>query len=585
MNLEITSVDAPEEAAAGETVNVSIYAYNRTAGRIFAIATADCNGTGFVTYSYWVEPNRHRAFGFSFIMPSGDVIIWCWVWEWTGAGWAPNSSDEYGPVVVRLAGAPPPEYTGRIGVIHVNDHPIPQTLSYGDDFRIQFRGYLDSGERVRLWARVKVESPGGRIIYDHSAIEAPLGTGVGGSHPFGFPTFVPYQSPITIDESGEWEATIELRAGGATGPILATERDVHIITVPEVVEPEYDGEITKVQCRTGVHNWVLAPLSLEQGDNFSVAVTVVNRSSIALVLNGAITVISPSGQEQYRSDSTGIEIPPIEDSIAPGESHTFKWNDYGQLQAFNADEAGIYTARFVLKGKKKGEPDSAFQQLCDPWEGKVATVAQVEEPEYELVKEETYPWAYSYWGAAEVCTWTFKLPPEQLPGIDWLTEKLVTTLASTLEDNNSKLLTLKLWRDTTPVMWTDYKCEVTASASPLAWYGILAIVAAAIVAVAFLIRTINSVFWETEGLPEATKEEFSRETLTSMIIDLAPETPPATLEGLTDAELRTMLNQLLAAKEEEPSPWSIIIDIMPLIMIMMVFSMMIPMTKELGAGE
>lgn len=174
---------------------------------------------------------------------------------------------------------------------------------------------------------------------------------------------------------------------------------------------------------------------------------------------------------------------------------------------------------------------------------------------WELIEHNIYYWGYTYQGDAEVCTFTFKFPPEQIPGVEWLGKKLIEICASTLEDHDSKLLELKLWRDTRPVMWTDYRCEITASASPLVWWAILAIVIGVIVAITFLIREIRKTWYEPHGLPEKVKAGYSRETLIVMICDTEPKEVPEGLEGMTDDELRKLLNQKLAAAAPKPWPW------------------------------
>ena len=41
-------------------------------------------------------------------------------------------------------------------------------------------------------------------------------------------------------------------------------------------------------------------------------------------------------------------------------------------------------------------------------------------------------------------------------------------------------------------------------------------------------------------------------------IDLSPETPPETLDGMSDQELRDLLNRLLAEEAPPISPWGIL---------------------------
>ena len=182
-------------------------------------------------------------------------------------------------------------------------------------------------------------------------------------------------------------------------------------------------------------------------------------------------------------------------------------------------------------------------------------------PEYELIQETIYPWSYIFQGDAEICTFEFKLTPEQIPGTEWLGERIVDAFANKVEEDGSRLLELKVSRDTTPTFWTNYRIEVTATASPLAWsliiIGVLAILF--IVAIIFAIRAIDEVFFKRKGLDEETKKTFSRETLTAMILDLEPETPPETLEEKSDQELRDLLNQILAEKAPPISWWPLAI--------------------------
>ncbi|GAI55488.1 unnamed protein product, partial [marine sediment metagenome] len=112
----------------------------------------------------------------------------------------------------------------------------------------------------------------------------------------------------------------------------------------------------------------------------------------------------------------------------------------------------------------------------------------------------------------------------------WLGEKIINSFVSELEKEGSRLLELKVYEDTTPTWWTNYRVEVTATASPIAWMpiiiGVLAILF--IIAIIFLIKVIDEVFFKRKALDEETKKTFSRETLMAMILDLSPETPPET---------------------------------------------------------
>ena len=182
-------------------------------------------------------------------------------------------------------------------------------------------------------------------------------------------------------------------------------------------------------------------------------------------------------------------------------------------------------------------------------------------PVYELIQHTIYPWAYTFEGDAETCIFEFKLTPEQIPTYPWLGERIINSFVSELEKEGSKLLELRVYEDTAPTWWTSYRVEVTATASPIVWMPIIIAVLAIlfIVAIIFLIKTIDAVFFKRKALDEETKKTFSRETLTAMILDLSPETPPETLEGMSDQELRDLLNQLLREMAPPVSWWPLAI--------------------------
>ncbi len=180
--------------------------------------------------------------------------------------------------------------------------------------------------------------------------------------------------------------------------------------------------------------------------------------------------------------------------------------------------------------------------------GAIEVVEVAPPPAYELIQDTIYPWAYISEDKAEICTFEFTLTPEQFPGTEWLGQRIVDSIVTELEKEGSRLLELKVYRDTTPTFWTNYRVEITATASPLLWnliiIGVLAVLF--VVAIVFTIKAVESLVYHRKTLDEETKKTFSRDTLTAMILDLAPETPVETLEGMTDQELRDLLNRLVA---------------------------------------
>lgn len=222
-------------------------------------------------------------------------------------------------------------------------------------------------------------------------------------------------------------------------------------------------------------------------------------------------------------------------------------------------EFGLYGNVLDMYAKIMEVPGpDIFTDICI---GAIEVLPEEVPPEYELIQHTIYPWAYISEGDAEVCTFEFKLTPEQIPGTEWLGERIVDSFVSELEKEGSRLLELKVYRDTTPIFWTSYRVEVTATASPLAWnlilIGVLAILF--VVAIIFAIKAVESLVYHRKALDEETKKTFSRETLTAMILDLSPETPPETLGGMSDQELRDLLNQLLAEIAPPVSWWPLAI--------------------------
>jgi len=545
MYLEIVSVDVPSEANYGDTVTIDMRVKNKWTYRIFAMVTASYDGTPLYSTSHYIDPGMQRAFWLSFIMPDKAVTLWLWAWYWTeDQEWSANPDDEYGPIEISLVGAPPPEYTGHIGTINVNDHPVPQTLSYGDGFRIQFRGYLDSGERVRLWANIKVKSPI-RTVYSHSGdLEIYPGTGVGGSHPFEFPTVVPYQSSITVDESGEWEVTIELRAGGATGPLLEVKRDVHIITVPAVVEPEYSGEIQNVQVRYGVSNWTQVPQAVSIGTKYSVAFEGINNSEIGLVLRGKITIgaISDSLISQV------FGIPFLEDAIAPGGVYTFKFTPYLQPSPFTASETGDHTASIELEGKKPGETDSEFKPLRDPKEVVIVTVAEDEPAGFEgKISSVRVDWTMIAGGEAAI------------PTIGILGREARIRFNGSNDDIFPHDLCAKVWVHG-PTIDSQPNLKYSGEGCTTVY--------------------VLGGFSHAFCLPSTIGEP-------GFVVDEEGEwNVKIRLEDSGGRRLDEYEGVLFTSVEKEPeSTWGMLTSIMPLMMIMMMMAMIMPMTEGLGGED
>lgn len=180
-------------------------------------------------------------------------------------------------------------------------------------------------------------------------------------------------------------------------------------------------------------------------------------------------------------------------------------------------------------------------------------------PTFQLIQETIYPYSYIYEGPAETCTFEFKLLPEQIPTYPWLGQPIVDNFVSELKKEGAKLLDLRVYEDTTPTFWTNYRVEVTATASPLPWnliiLGVLAILF--IVAIIFLIEKIDELLFKRRPELKDVKPGWGKETLILAIRDSEEfwertPTPVETLGGMSEAELREYLDTI--AEEEVPPP-------------------------------
>lgn len=108
-----------------------------------------------------------------------------------------------------------------------------------------------------------------------------------------------------------------------------------------------------------------------------------------------------------------------------------------------------------------------------------------------------------YVGKAEKCTFEFSTPPEWLPGESWLANRVVNQGIAELRKEGCELLWVKVWRDTGPVWHTDYRVELTATASPLLWTAIIVgvLVILALVVTWRIVSVVKDIDWGKAALP------------------------------------------------------------------------------------
>ncbi len=217
-----------------------------------------------------------------------------------------------------------------------------------------------------------------------------------------------------------------------------------------------------------------------------------------------------------------------------------------------------------------------YREAGHPTETDVIDIVGIP-PTYELIQDTIYHFAYIYDGDVEVTTATFKTDP--FTPSAWLGEKFASKLEEEVRARGGRVLEVKVYVDTTPLLWTDFRIEVsstpiggvTEAAPGIAvgipvWLAIILVclaIVAVIVAVTLAIKTIMAEFKHYPELKQV-KPAWGKEALILDIQDAEEHwertpTPVETLEGMSEEELRDRLDQI--AEEEVPPeavPWAVL---------------------------
>jgi len=94
-----------------------------------------------------------------------------------------------------------------------------------------------------------------------------------------------------------------------------------------------------------------------------------------------------------------------------------------------------------------------------------------------------------------MCTYTFSVGPEQIPGMRQMAQQVIDSHIQELQKQNSQLLELRVWEDISPTWETNYYVEIVATASPLFWnviiIGVLSILF--VIAIYFTIKAVTDI--------------------------------------------------------------------------------------------
>lgn len=207
-------------------------------------------------------------------------------------------------------------------------------------------------------------------------------------------------------------------------------------------------------------------------------------------------------------------------------------------------------------------PVEAWQKLAA--EDVTITPAEVP-PEYKLLEETIYPYAYIYEGPHDGGVFTFTTDP--FTPTSWIAGKLAAAAEDEVRKSGGKMLEMRVYVDKSPLLWSNWRIDVvavppesTGVGMPLgvAWWIpplLYALVAALLIYLTYkLIKELKGIFKRKVGLDDV-KVGWEKNTLIMTIQDSEEywertPTPIETLEGMSEEELRHYLNQI--AGEEVP---------------------------------
>lgn len=239
---------------------------------------------------------------------------------------------------------------------------------------------------------------------------------------------------------------------------------------------------------------------------------------------------------------------------------------------FDLNKEGAYT----LAANLLMNPDSPV--VVDSYEGDLCTTTLEVPPEFELLQHTIYPYAYIYDGDVELTVATFKTDPFSPAG--WLGDKFASKMEEEVRARGGRPIEVKVYTDTTPLFWTNFRVEVIGTpleagvASGIAfvipiWLAIILVclaIIAVLVVLTLAVTTITESLQHKPGLHQV-KPGWGKETLMLTIQDSEeywerPLTPTATLEGMSEPDLRDYLDQI-ADEEVAPGlpswvPWAIV---------------------------
>ncbi|MBA7526223.1 hypothetical protein ES705_18384 [subsurface metagenome] len=122
---------------------------------------------------------------------------------------------------------------------------------------------------------------------------------------------------------------------------------------------------------------------------------------------------------------------------------------------------------------------------------------------YELVHEKLYePEASTYAGAAEEVSIYFDSLPEEIPGLDFIIQKVLAAVAPNILASGGTMLRLRIYRGKGE--WYNSKWKITAAihASPFPWAVVIPLIVALLIVIgfAYITHQVKTMDWGEKAI-------------------------------------------------------------------------------------
>jgi hypothetical protein len=434
------------------------------------------------------------------------------------------------------------------------DIPVSDDIEAGVyEGLVVIRGRNDTSHNRKMGVHWTVKDPDGWVVTNGEYTRwENTWTGPGLEQPF-----IDFGGAFALNKEGDYTIEIELLMNYGD-PVVVDSYNGLLCTVmeeaPPPPPPEYKGTITEKTLHYDTSDDPVPVSDIHLGRRCGLYVEGANDMATTQQMGIRWKIKDPDGDvvDSYEAWEAWPYCP-------PGEAHRF----YHSGGLFDIDKVGIYTLELDLLMNRGDE------EIVDDYRGTLCSTIGELPPEYTLIQHTIYPFSYIYSGEVEVVTATFKTDP--FTPSAWMGEQFAKKLDEEYRARGGRVLEVRVYVDVSPLLWTNYRIELVGTtlgeeveAAAVGVAGIPIAIAVLIIALAIIaVIVVATLMWERfqasfEHKPglEEVKPAWGKETLILAIQDAEeywgrPVTPPGTLGGMSEEDLRVLLDQI--AEEEVPS--------------------------------